>query len=82
MKQKQKEYPKQQALEPIPEKPTYTVQEYAYRWSVNVRTVYLWIENSLIEAVRTPSGGLRIPKVEMDRCRFPKNGDSAKENDA
>ena len=55
---------------PFPDKPTYTPQEYAYRWSVTVRTVYLWIENGHIQIEKTPGGIIRIPRMEMLKNRM------------
>jgi hypothetical protein len=37
-----------------------TVQEYAFRQSVTVRTVWRWLEKNLLIVRKTPSGRIRI----------------------
>lgn len=49
----------------IPNKPTYTVTEIAFGFSVSKRTVYLWIKNNRIKTVRTPGGAIRIPRESV-----------------
>jgi excisionase family DNA binding protein len=46
----------------LPDKPTYTVTEIAFGFSVSKRTVYLWIETGKVKTVRTPGGSIRIPR--------------------
>jgi excisionase family DNA binding protein len=46
----------------LPDKPTYTVAEIAFGFSVTPRTVYLWVQTGKIKTVRTPGGSIRIPR--------------------
>jgi excisionase family DNA binding protein len=55
----------------LPDKPTYTVTEFAFGFSVSKRTVYLWIQTGKVKTVRTPGGSLRIPReYVMSECQL------------
>ena len=56
----------------LPNKNLYRVAEIANYFDVTVRTVYLWIENGLLECEETPGGQKRVTRQSLDRCRFRK----------
>jgi len=46
-----------------------TVSEVAEVFRVSYRTVYFWIQNGKLKALRLPSGTYRIEQSEVDRIK-------------
>lgn len=52
----------------IPNKPTFRPDEAALIFDVTRKTIYLWIDNGILEAVKI-SRILRIPRESMVKCQ-------------
>jgi len=44
-----------------------TVEQVADRLQINIMTVYKWISQGLLEAIRLPSNALRIEAEELEK---------------
>lgn len=55
----------------LPEKELLRVDEVADYFRVTPRTIYLWIEIGHLEAEKTPTKQIRIPRESVLKCRLP-----------
>jgi len=49
----------------LPRKPVFRPDEAASIFCVHTRTLYRWVDEGKIGAVRTPGGALRIPRESI-----------------
>lgn len=48
----------------------YKAREVAAMLRLNTKTLYGWINKGKVAVIRTPSGGIRIPRLEVNRLLF------------
>ncbi len=53
------------------EKRLLRVDEVARHYRVSIRAVYMWIAKGKLNVERTPGGGLRIPRKEIENRGSP-----------
>ncbi len=54
----------------------YKAREVAALLRLNTKTLYGWVKKGRVSVIRTPSGGIRVPKAEVARL-IAEHGDVA-----